>query len=403
MSFKSGLGTIFAMRKITVIGAGYVGLSLAVILAEKNKVTLLDIDDEKVLLINKRISPIKEEELENALKNQHLSLEATTNKNNAIKYSDIVIICAPTNYDPVKNSFDTSIIEKLISDIFSINEESYIVIKSTIPIGFTRKINQKYDTNKVIFSPEFLREGSSIRDNINPSRIVIGSKGLYAEDFSKILLGCIRNKKDEINVNFTGSDEAESIKLFSNSYLAMRVAFFNELDSFCHNNNLDSEQVIKSLSLDKRIGNYYNNPSFGYGGYCLPKDTKQLDSTFKDVRNPLIRSITKSNNERKKYIANAILNLKPNIVGINRLAMKKNSDNFRESAIFDVMKNLANENINIIIYEPILDSQKFEGFKIDNNLESFLQTADVIITNRRDSYLKPVVHKVFTRDIFNID
>ena len=390
------------MKKITIIGSGYVGLSLSAILAQKNDVVTFDINQQKVDLINKKISPIKEEEIEQLLKKPNIKLKASTKKTESINHAELVIICTPTNYDPEANFFDTKIVEECIKDVISINANAYIVIKSTIPIGFTEKQNRKYNTDKIIFSPEFLREGSSIKDNQYPSRVVIGSNNKYAKDFAKIIFDSILAPKENVELIFTGSKEAESIKLFANTYLAMRVSFFNELDSFSLSKNLNSKDIINGVCSDTRIGNKYNNPSFGYGGYCLPKDTKQLNSNYEDIPNPLIQSIITSNNDRKEFIVKSILNLKPNTVGINRLTMKKNSDNFRESAIFDVINSLAKEGVGILIFEPNLEKE-FHNYEVTNDIDLMLKRSDLVVSNRYDDYLKNIKKPVFTRDVFNRD
>lgn len=396
--------------KICVVGAGYVGLSLAVLLAQLYDVTIIDILETKIDLINKRVSPIKDELLESFLQKKALSLKATTNDRDVYRETDYVIVSTPTNYDETTKSFDTRSIESVISNVLKENTQAIIIIKSTVPVGFTKRISLLFGSNRIIFSPEFLRESYSLYDNLYPSRIIAGiannneEQRNIAHDFLKILLS-ISNNPSTICLTI-GSSEAESVKLFSNTYLALRVAFFNELDTYAEMNNLDSESIINGVSLDPRIGNHYNNPSFGYGGYCLPKDTKQLKSDFNDIPEKLISAVIASNEERKQFIADRIISFlyernHNGTVGVFRLLMKSKSDNFRNSAIMDIVDILINRGISVIIYEPLYNSSTSNpNYKIIKELPVFLQTSDIIIANRFDICLNPVIDKVYTRDIF---
>tara|TARA_B100000035_G_scaffold258762_1_gene229173 strand:+ start:1734 stop:2903 length:1170 start_codon:yes stop_codon:yes gene_type:complete len=384
---------------ITVIGAGYVGLSNAVLLSTKYNVTCYDVDEDKIKSINKRISPIKDELLQKYLETKKIKLKASHDFEFSISRSDFIIISTPTNFDPSKDSFDTSTIDQTLKKISQLKSSSNIIIKSTVPVGYTVKVNKKYTNLRIYFSPEFLREGKAVYDNLYPSRIIIGNKDKYSQKFINLFKDISLKKNTKII--FMSSSEAESVKLFSNSYLATRVAFFNELDSFCLENGFDTRSVIDGISSDLRIGEGYNNPSFGFGGYCLPKDTKQLKSSFKSVPNALIRSLTPSNQRRKQYIANDILKQKAKNIGIYLLAMKKDSDNFRESSIIDIIRLLKKNGRNIFIYEPTIDRKKtLFGCEIINNFETFARRVDLIITNRASRKLSKVSTKVYTRDIY---
>jgi len=383
--------------KITVVGSGYVGMSLAVLLSKKNSVTVLDINKSRVELINKRKSTVADKEIDLFLKDKSLKLVATLNKKEAYAEANFIIIATPTNYDEKKNYFDTSSVQEVIGDAININSNALIVIKSTIPIGFTDSLQKKYDTERIIFSPEFLREGKALFDNLYPSRIVIGSKNKLGKEFSE-LLSMSALKKDIITV-FTNSSEAEAIKLFANTYLAMRVAFFNELDSFSLHNDLNTKSIIDGVCSDERVGNYYNNPSFGYGGYCLPKDTKQLLASFEDIPNSLIKSIVDSNKIRKDFLAEHILRKKPKVVGFYRLAMKQDSDNFRDSAILGIIDSIKLSGVQIIIYEPDITEDEFIGYDIVKNIFEFKESSDIIVANRNSMELNDCLSKVFTRDV----
>ncbi len=384
--------------KITVVGTGYVGLSLAILLSQNNDVVALDIIQEKIDLINNKVSPIQDSEIQNFLVNKKLNLRATLNKQQAYQNSDFIVIATPTDYNPETNYFDTSSIENVIQDIITISPETTIIIKSTVPVGYTQSIQQKLGMKNIIFSPEFLREGSALYDNLYPSRIIIGDNSKAALQFAELLQQGAISKN--IPTLFTSSTEAEAIKLFANTYLAMRVSFFNELDSYCIIKDLDTKQVIDGVCLDSRIGNYYNNPSFGYGGYCLPKDTKQLLANYQNIPQSLIEATVKANDIRKKFIAEQIISQQPHTVGIFRLIMKHDSDNFRASAIQDVMQNLIQHGIKIIIFEPKLDSMDYQGVTIVNDLDEFKKCSDIILTNRQYHQLSDVKNKTYTRDIF---
>lgn len=386
--------------KISVVGTGYVGLSMAVLLSQYNEVIALDIDEKKINKINNKISPIKDKEIEVYLKEKHLKLEATIDKEKAYSKSELIIIATPTNYDSVSNSFDTSSVDTVIEDILKCNSNATIIIKSTIPLGFTHSLRKKYNYKNIIFSPEFLREGSALKDNLYPSRIIIGDTTNEAKIFGSLLSKAALKKGDKISVLHMTSSEAEAVKLFSNTYLAMRIAYFNELDSYCETNNIDTRNVINGVCLDERIGNYYNNPSFGYGGYCLPKDTLQLLKNYEKVPNNIIRAIVESNTTRKDFIANQIINLEPKTLGIYRLIMKDGSDNYRESAVQGIMKRVKSKGIRIIIYEPTLKMESFFNSKVISNLEIFKKESDIIIANRFNKEIADVKFKIYTRDLF---
>ncbi|AUK30038.1 nucleotide sugar dehydrogenase [Pasteurella multocida] len=389
------------MKKITIAGAGYVGLSNAVLLAQHHNVILLDIDQNKVDLINNKKSPITDKEIEDFLQNKSLTMMATTDKEVALKNADFVIIATPTDYNTETGYFNTSTVEAVIEQTLSINPQATIIIKSTIPVGFTEKMREKFNTPNLIFSPEFLREGKALYDNLYPSRIIVGSTSYQAKVFADMLTQCARKK--DVTVLFTHNTEAEAVKLFANTYLAMRVAFFNELDTYASLHHLNTKDIINGISTDSRIGTHYNNPSFGYGGYCLPKDTKQLLANYADVPQNLIEAIVKSNETRKRFITHDVLNKKPKTVGIYRLIMKSGSDNFRASAILDIMPHLKENGVEIVIYEPTLNQQAFEDYPVINQLSEFINRSDVILANRSEPDLNQCSHKIYTRDIFGGD
>ena len=384
--------------KIVVVGLGYVGLSNAVLLAQHNEVLGVDISPKRVDALNARKSPIVDKELSDYLNQKDLNLTASTDLRSSVVDADYIIISTPTNYDEKANYFDTSSVEAVIENVISFAPNACIVVKSTIPVGFVKNIRSRLGINAIFFSPEFLREGRALKDNLFPSRIVIGEKSERAKIFANLLIqgAC----KKDIEVLFTGDDEAEAIKLFANSYLAMRVAFFNELDSYALAKGMDSKEIIQGVSLDPRIGNQYNNPSFGYGGYCLPKDTKQLLASFAGIPQNILQATVSANLTRKEFLANQIINENPRLVGIFRLVMKAESDNFRESAIQDIMKRIKQEGIEIIIYEPSFSGESFSSYKVEKDLNKFKTLCDIIITNRLDPDLEDVNQKVFTRDIF---
>ncbi len=388
--------------KISIAGTGYVGLSLATLLSQKHEVVTLDIISDKVKQINKRISPISDEYIEKFFKEKGLNLRATLDYEDAFNNADFVIISTPTNYDPYQNFFDTSSVEDVIQKVKNVgNSNTTIVIKSTIPVGFTENVKQKYDLKNIFFSPEFLREGKALYDNLYPSRIIVGDKTPEAHKFAKLLLSA--TEKQNTPVLFMNSTEAEAVKLFANTYLALRVAYFNELDTYAESKELNTKDIIAGVSLDPRIGDYYNNPSFGYGGYCLPKDTKQLLANYKDVPQNLISAIVTANDTRKQFIANEIVKRNPQIVGIYRLTMKSESDNFRSSAIQDIINHLTSRGVGVLIYEPTLNSGDFNGVPVTHDLDDFKKNSSIIVANRIDSILQNVKCKIYTRDLFSRD
>ena len=387
--------------KIAVAGMGYVGLSLATLLSDKNEVVAYDIVPEKVEMINNRISPIKDNEIEAFFRTKQLNLRATLDYKEALKNAEYIIICTPTDYDEDEGTFDISNVEDIIQKVIKMNLNTTMVIKSTVPVGFTEYAKKKYRTSNIIFSPEFLREGKALYDNLYPSRIIVGGKDERAKVFAELLKdSCLKN---DVVIKYMDSTEAEAVKLFANTYLALRIAFFNELDTYAEIKNLDTEDIIEGVCSDPRIGNFYNNPSFGYGGYCLPKDTKQLLANYRDIPQNLIEAIVNSNKTRKEHIADMIIKKDKKTIGIYRLTMKKKSDNFRESAIQEVIERLRGKGLEVIIYEPKLKEESFNGYKVINNIEEFNRISEIVVANRIDENIAKITKPIYTRDIFNKD